>query len=366
LLGANDAPNSNPLDGRIAWLNWSYSIAVAGAGGENPAWVPNPTHDDIYPVWSPDGAWLAFLRDYTDPYKIRPDGTGLTRFQKAFPERYYDVGICEPHAICFAAALAKGGLRPVACIYSTFLQRSVDQLMHDISLQEGLPVVLCLDRAGLVGDDGPTHHGVFDLAYMRAFPHFILMAPRDGLEAAAMLRWAFQQDKPVALRYPRDHVPAPPCLPLSKGGADSGAVAPIELGRGEILRSGHGVAVLAYGAMVQEAVRAADALAREHGREITVANARFCKPLDGAWLAQLLAEHERVITVEEHQLQNGFGTAILEAASEQGADTRKLVRLGIPDRYVEHGPRGWQLAQLGLDAAGIARAVLRGRTGVLA
>lgn len=283
-----------------------------------------------------------------------PDGTGLSRFQERFPDRYFDVGICEPHAVCFAAALAKGGLRPVVCIYSSFLQRAMDQLQHDISLQDGLPVILCLDRAGLVGDDGPTHHGVFDLAYMRALPHFVLMAPKDGQEAAAMLRWAATQDRPVAIRYPRDTVPAQTLAPQT---------APIQLGQGEMLRHGRRTAVLAYGATVVEALRAADQLAAREGLHVTVANARFCKPLDDALVARLLAEHEHVVTAEDHQLQNGFGSAVLESANAQGLDTRKLTRLGIPDRYVEHGARPWQLAQCGIDAAGIARACLARRPG---
>lgn len=279
-----------------------------------------------------------------------PDGTGLINFQKQFPDRYYDVGICEQHAVCFAAALAKGGLRPVTCIYSSFLQRAVDQVMHDISLQEGLPVLLCIDRAGVVGDDGPTHNGVFDIAYLRCFPHLVLAAPKDGVEAAAMVRWAIAQNHPVALRYPRDMAPAEPLSPELR---------PIELGKGEILRQGEGIALLGYGATVEEMVKAADLLDQEHGKRVTVANARFCKPLDGTLIDQLFNNHDRVITAEDHQLQNGFGSAVLEEASNRGLDTRKLRRLGIPDRYVEHGTRSWQLANIGIDAAGIVAAALK-------
>ena len=278
-----------------------------------------------------------------------PDGTGLTRFQKEFPDRYYDVGICEQHAVCFAAALAKGGLRPVAAIYSSFLQRAVDQLMHDISLQEGLPVLLCIDRAGVVGDDGPTHNGVFDIAYMRCFPHFVLVAPKDAAEAKAMVQWSLAQDQPVAIRYPRDVAPdslAPDCRP-------------IELGKGEILKQGEGIALLGYGATVEQMMRAAEQLEQEHNKRVTVANARFCKPLDGPLLDQLFKNHERVITAEDHQLQNGFGSAVLEEACERGLDARKLRRLGIPDRYVEHGRRPWQLADIGIDACGIVAAALK-------
>ena len=277
------------------------------------------------------------------------EGTGLVKFHKAHPERYFDVGICEQHAVCFAAAMAKGGLKPVACIYSSFLQRAVDQLMHDISLQDGLPVVLCLDRAGLVGDDGPTANGVFDLAYMRAFPFFVLMAPKDGREATEMVRWALKQNKPIAIRTPKENVPTEP---LAK------EFIPIELGKGEIVRRGENIAFLAYGAMVVQAIHAADKLEKERGVKVTVANARFCKPFDSELLANLVNSHDRVITVEDHQLMNGFGSAALEAANELGLDTRKIRRLGIPDRFIAHGSRKWQLAQCGLDADGLVKAAV--------
>ena len=294
-----------------------------------------------------------------------PDGTGLASFQKVFPKRYFDVGICEQHAVCFAAALAKSGLKPVVCIYSSFLQRAYDQLMHDISLQEGLPVLLCIDRAGLVGDDGPTHHGGFDIAFIRSLPHFVLAAPKDQLETEALLKWALASGKPVALRYPRDSVPAIPLgssvlLPEGRVPDEQCAALckPIELGKGEILLRGEKVAVLAYGAETAHAMEAAAMLRLRSGLRITVANARFCKPFDAALLAELLTNHERVITVEDHALMGGFGSVALEEASLLGLDARKLVRLGIPDRYIEHGTRKWQLAQCALDAEGIAKAVL--------
>ena len=276
------------------------------------------------------------------------EGTELLSFQKAFPKRYFDVGICEQHAVCFAAGLAKSGIHPIACIYSSFLQRAVDQLMHDVSLQDGLPVVFCIDRAGVVGDDGPTHGGVFDLAYMRAFPFFVLMAPKDQPEAEAMVEWAVKARKPVAIRYPRDNVPAQPLSP---------ALLPIEMGKGEVLRRGEKVALLAYGATVVHALDAAVLIEKNKGAKITVANARFCKPFDTALLTDLVNTHDRVITVEDHQLMNGFGTAALETASELGLDARKLQRLGIADKYIPHGPRKWQLQQCGLDAESIAKSV---------
>lgn len=294
-----------------------------------------------------------------------PDGTGLASFQKVFPKRYFDVGICEQHAICFAAALAKTGLKPVACVYSAFLQRAFDQLAHDVSLQDGLPVLLCIDRAGLVGDDGPTHHGVLDIAFLRPLPFFVLLAPKDQLEAEAMVKWALASGKPVALRYPRDSVPS---IPLSSAVLQRPGAAqqetcedlcrPIELGKGEVLMRGEKAAVLAYGAEVAHAMEAAALVRLDSALQITVANARFCKPFDAELLADLLANHERVITVEDHQLSGGFGSVALEEANRLGLDARKLVRLGIPDRYIDHGSRRWQLAQCGLDAEGIAKAVL--------
>ena len=277
------------------------------------------------------------------------EGTELLNFQKTFPKRYFDVGICEQHAVTFAAALAKTGIHPIACIYSSFLQRAVDQLMHDVSLQDGLPVVFCIDRAGVVGDDGPTHGGVFDLAYMRSFPHFVLMAPKDQVEAEAMVDWAVKSAKPVGIRYPRDNVPAAPLTPVFKA---------IEMGKGEVLRRGEKVALLAYGAMVVHALEAADKIAKQTGLNVTVANARFCKPFDQELLADMVNNHERVITIEDHQLMNGFGSAALETASDLGLDARKIKRMGIGDHYVQHGPRKWQLAKIGLDADGITKFVL--------
>ncbi|MFH0940134.1 MAG: 1-deoxy-D-xylulose-5-phosphate synthase [Planctomycetota bacterium] len=278
-----------------------------------------------------------------------PDGTGLASFQKAFPKRYFDVGICEQHAISFAAALARSGLHPIACIYSSFMQRSVDQVMHEISLQDGLPVVLCLDRAGLVGDDGPTHHGIFDIAYMRSFPFMTLISPKDQPEAEAMVQWAVASGLPVAIRYARENVPS---RPLAE------TLNPIQLGKGEIVRHGEKVAVLGYGSEVAQAMVAATMIEKQNGLKITVANARFCKPFDGQLLAELIATHDRVITAEDHQLMGGFGCAALETANDLGIDARKISRLGIPDRYIQHGPRAWQLAQCGLDAEGIVRAAL--------
>ena len=277
-----------------------------------------------------------------------PDGTGLAKFEKELPDRYYDVGICEQHGIAFSSGLALAGARPIAAIYSTFLQRAFDQIMHEVCLQ-GLPVVFCLDRAGIAGDDGPTHHGVFDIAYMRPFPGMVLMAPKDGHELFRMLEWAIGHDTPVGIRYPRANVP---------DGDEPLFRKPIQAGEAEWLQEGKHGAILAYGSMVYPALDAARRLAAL-GLELTVVNARFAKPVDEDTVVRLAAGHPFVLTVEEHVLQGGFGSAILEAASLAGADVRKFVRLGIPDRFIEHGARPKLLEILGLDALGIARSAAK-------
>jgi 1-deoxy-D-xylulose-5-phosphate synthase len=252
-------------------------------------------------------------------------GTGLSILQKAMADRYFDVGIAEQQAVLFAAGLALQGMRPVAAIYSTFLQRAFDQIVHDVCLQN-LPVTFALDRAGLVGDDGPTHHGAFDIAYLRPLPNITLMAPRDEAMLTHMLHTALQIDGPSAIRYPRGE---------AVGVAIPDAPKVLELGTGEILREGERVAIVGYGTGVQKALGAADLLAA-HDLEVTVADARFAKPLDAGLLAQLAAEHDLVVTVEEGVLMGGFGSAVWEALSEGGAAPR-ILRVGLPDRYVTHG-----------------------------
>jgi 1-deoxy-D-xylulose-5-phosphate synthase len=253
-------------------------------------------------------------------------GTGLSILQKELPERYYDVGIAEQQAILFASGLALEGAKPVAAIYSTFLQRAFDQIVHDVCLQR-LNVVFCMDRAGLVGDDGPTHHGAFDIAYLRCLPNIVLMAPRDEAMLVHMLHTALTYDDgPVAVRYPR--------------GAGIGVELPsrpeaIEIGTGEILREGSRVALLGYGTGVGKALEAADILAAG-GLDVTVADARFAKPIDAGLAAQLAAEHELLVTVEEGVLAGGFGSAVWETLSDAGM-TPRILRIGLPDRYVTHG-----------------------------
>jgi len=275
-------------------------------------------------------------------------GTGLNILQTQMPERYFDVGIAEQQAILFAAGLALEGAKPVAAIYSTFLQRAYDQIVHDVCLQR-LNVVFALDRAGLVGDDGPTHHGVFDIAYMRPLPNIVLMAPRDEAMLVHMLRTALlYDDGPIALRYPRGEALGVP-LPTR---AD-----PIEIGRGEILREGDGkVAIVGYGTGVAKGLEAADRLSAR-GLDATVVDARFAKPIDAALMAQLAAEHELLVTIEEGVLAGGFGSAVWETLNERGIDSPRILRLGLPDRFVTHGPPAVLHAEVGFTGTRIAERI---------
>jgi 1-deoxy-D-xylulose-5-phosphate synthase len=254
-------------------------------------------------------------------------GTGLNILQRELPERYFDVGIAEQQAILFAAGLALQGCKPVAAIYSTFLQRAYDQIVHDVCLQK-LNVVFAMDRAGLVGDDGPTHHGAFDIPYLRCLPNIVMMAPRDEAMLVHMLHTALAYDDgPVALRYPRGEGLGVPLPERPEA---------IEIGTGEILREGSRVALLGYGTGVGKALEAADILA-EHGLSVTVADARFAKPIDVGLAAQLAAEHDLLVTVEEGVLAGGFGSAVWERLSDAGVGSPRILRVGLPDRYVTHG-----------------------------
>jgi 1-deoxy-D-xylulose-5-phosphate synthase len=275
-------------------------------------------------------------------------GTGLNILQKAMPERYFDVGIAEQQAILFAAGLSLEGVKPVAAIYSTFLQRAFDQIVHDVCLQR-LNVVFALDRAGLVGDDGPTHHGAFDIAYLRPLPNIVLMAPRDEAMLVHMLRTALlYDDGPIALRYPRGEAPGVP-LPRRPEA--------IEIGTGEILREGDGkVAIVGYGSGVGKALEAALMLA-DGGIDVTVADARFAKPIDAALMAQLAAEHELLVTVEEGVLAGGFGSAVWETLEELGVHGARILRVGLPDRYVTHGAPALLHAEVGFTGRCIAERI---------
>jgi 1-deoxy-D-xylulose-5-phosphate synthase len=281
-------------------------------------------------------------------------GTGLNILQRELPEHYFDVGIAEQHAVLLAAGMALAGAKPVAAIYSTFLQRAYDQIVHDVCLQK-LNVVFAMDRAGLVGDDGPTHHGVFDIAYLRPLPNIVLMAPRDEAMLVHMLHTALAYDDgPVALRYPR--------------GAGLGVALPtrpetLEIGRGEILSETGSprVALLGYGSGVAQAQGAAEILT-EQGIGVTVADARFAKPLDAGLIAQLAAEHELVVTIEEGVLTGGFGSGVLELLSDAGSSARVL-RVGMPDRFVTHGAPALLHAEVGFTPERIAERVLAAVTG---
>ncbi|MEY2515313.1 MAG: 1-deoxy-D-xylulose-5-phosphate synthase, partial [bacterium] len=276
-------------------------------------------------------------------------GTGLNILQKQMPDRYFDVGIAEQQAILFAAGLALEGVKPVAAIYSTFLQRAFDQIVHDVCLQK-LNVVFALDRAGLVGDDGPTHHGVFDIAYLRPLPNITLMAPRDEAMLVHMLRTALlYDDGPIALRYPRGEALGVP-LPETP--------MPIEIGTGEILREGDGkVAIVGYGSGVGRGLDAA-ALLAEHGIDATVADARFAKPIDVALMTQLAAEHELLVTIEEGVLSGGFGTAVWEALEDLELRDTRILRIGLPDRFVTHGTPAALYEEVGFTGRRIAERIL--------
>ena len=268
-------------------------------------------------------------------------GNKLERVRSDFPDRFFDTGICESHAVAFAAGLAKAGIRPIVSIYSTFLQRSFDQLFQEVALQN-LPVTLCLDRAGLTGPEGPTHHGSFDIPYLRLFPNMVVMAPGDEQDVVPMLNSALEHPGPVAIRYPKAS------LEQVKR-----AVAPVVLGQAEIYEWATDVMLIAFGSLFPACVRAAARLREGDGLEVGVINARFAKPLDRETLLRAVAEIPLVVTVEEGTLEGGFGSALLEAANDAGLDTRHLVRLGLPDRFIEHGERSELLKDLGLDVDGI-------------
>ncbi len=273
------------------------------------------------------------------------DGTGLVEFAKQFPKRFLDVGIAEEHAVTMAAGLAKQGMKPVVAIYSTFLQRAYDQILHDICLQK-LPVVLMLDRAGIVGADGPTHHGVFDLSYLRHIPNLTIMTPKDEVEFQEMIYTAINYDGPIAIRYPRRDG-------LSEVRAEWKA---LPIGQAEVLRQGEQVALLAVGTMVQIALEAANKL-QKSGISCTVVNARFVKPLDQQLILALVKKHQYLVTLEENVIAGGFGSAVAEflAAQELTGVTLKL--LGLPDRFVTHGATELLLAQMGLDVDGVCQTV---------
>lgn len=278
-----------------------------------------------------------------------PSGTGLDVFGERFPSRFHDTGITEQHALAMSAGLAKAGARPVTAIYSTFLQRGYDQVFQEIALQN-LPVLLCLDRAGVVGQDGPTHNGVFDIAYLRTLPNFVLCAPRDGSDMMRMLKFALNHDGPVAMRFPRGASPGTETIHVDERRE-------LQLGTAEVLCEGERVVIWAYGAMVKVALTVAEQ-GRQQGIEIGVVDARFAKPVDEELLARHCQEYRLIVTLEDHQRAGGFGSAMLEAANRLPNHHARMRLLGIPDRFVDHkSTREEQLAELGLDTEGVLRVV---------
>jgi 1-deoxy-D-xylulose-5-phosphate synthase len=278
-----------------------------------------------------------------------PDGTGLSGFAKEFPGRFFDVGIAEQHGVTFAAGLAAEGLRPVFAVYSTFLQRAYDQVFHDVCLQN-LPVTFALDRGGVVGSDGPTHHGAFDLSYLRHLPNMTLMAPKDENELQHMLATAIELGQPAAIRYPRGNGYG---VPLDQ------TLRPLPVGKAEVLRTGTDGVILALGSMVVPALEAAGLLEEKHGIRLTVVNARFVKPLDSELIVELAGKYGALITIEENALQGGFGTAVLELLEEHDLSGTRVLRLGYPDSYIPQGEQHELRAMLGLDPAGICTTVHR-------
>lgn len=275
------------------------------------------------------------------------DGTGLNMVAAEFPDRVFDVGICEQHAVTMAAGLATQGLIPIVAIYSTFLQRAYDQIIHDVCIQK-LPVVFALDRAGIVGDDGKTHQGAFDISYLRSIPHMIIAAPKDGDELQHLLFTATRAGQPMAVRYPRGSVERVP------SGAE---FRELLIGRGEVLRDGEDITLLAIGATVYPALEAAEILARD-GIACTVVNARFAKPLDAALILSLAAKTKRLVTIEENVLAGGFGNAVLQLLESSDLAGVRTQCIGLADQFIEHGPQELLRPKFGLDAGGIARRVI--------
>jgi 1-deoxy-D-xylulose-5-phosphate synthase len=297
-----------------------------------------PTYTQVFGDWLCDAA-------ERDPrvVAITPamrEGSGLVKFEQRFPDRYFDVGIAEQHAVTFAAGLAAQGMRPVVAIYSTFLQRAYDQLVHDVNLQK-LPVTFAIDRAGLVGPDGATHNGNLDLSFLRCLPGLVIGAPSDAEELRSMLYTGIGHDGPLAVRYPRT---------AAHGEIRSGAMSTLPIGRGEVRRDGHRVAILAFGTLLHAALETADMM------DATVANMRFVKPLDQALVLELARTHELLVTVEENSVVGGAGSAVAECLAAHGASTA-LLQLGLPDRHADHGTRDECLRDAGLDVAGLFDAI---------
>lgn len=268
-------------------------------------------------------------------------GNQLETVRDEFPDRFFDVGICESHAVAFAGGQAKAGMRPIVDIYSTFLQRSFDQIFQEVCLQK-LPVTFMMDRGGLTGPDGPTHHGTFDIGYMRIFPNMVVMAPGDANDVGAMLDFALSHDEACGIRYPKE-----------TAANIERELQPVELGKSEVLTEGKDGVIVCFGSLLETCLQAAKRLDEESGLKVGVVNARFAKPIDTTLMKSLIVEMPFVVTVEEGNLMGGFGSAVLEAANEMGLSTHNIHRLGLPDSFVEHGERGELLSDLGLDVEGL-------------
>jgi 1-deoxy-D-xylulose-5-phosphate synthase len=328
-------------------------VAYHGPGKFDPAVglvkstaVSKPTFTQVF------GSWLCDMAQHDSRLVgITPamrEGSGMVEFEKRFPDRYFDVGIAEQHAVTFAAGMATEGLKPVVAIYSTFLQRGYDQLIHDVAIQK-LPVLFALDRAGLVGADGSTHAGAYDIPYLRCIPNVSVACPADENECRKLLTTAFQQDHPVAVRYPRG---------AGAGVAVEPGLQSLPFGKGEVRRQGKGIAILAFGTLLYPALQAGERL------HATVVNMRWAKPLDTELLLQLAAGHDALVTLEEGAVMGGAGSAVTEALNAAGL-VKPVLQLGLRDEFIEHGDHAALLALQGLDAAGIEASV-RARFGALA
>jgi 1-deoxy-D-xylulose-5-phosphate synthase len=282
-----------------------------------------------------------------------PSGTGLDKVAKELPEQTFDVGICEQHAVTYAAGLACEGLKPIVAIYSTFLQRGYDQIVHDVCIQK-LPVTFAIDRGGVVGNDGETHQGVFDIAYLRTIPNMTIMSPKDENELRQMLHTAVNLGAPVAVRYPRGNGIG---VPLDS------ELKELPIGRGEILRTGQDALLIGFGPIINNAIEAAATLSRDHGIECAVINARYAKPLDHELLMQEIPKYDLVCTIEDHAIAGGFGSAVLEFVSDNGIQLRSPIkRFGVADSFVPHGSQSEQHALHGYDATNIVKYVLSNAT----
>jgi 1-deoxy-D-xylulose-5-phosphate synthase len=277
-----------------------------------------------------------------------PEGTGLAPFAKRYPDRFFDVGIAEQHGVTFAAGMATEGFRPVVAIYSTFLQRAYDQIIHDVCI-ENLPVIFAIDRGGIVGEDGPTHHGLFDFSFLRSIPNLVVMAPKDENELRRMLATAVAYNGPIALRYPRGK---------GTGVKLDQDLEPLPIGKAELVDQGGDLLIIAIGSRVEDAVCAAALLANNHNLHATVVNARFVKPLDSELIVSQAKRFKHIITVEENTLHGGFGSAVLELICDAGIHAPIVKRLGIDDQFVEHGPQNLLRSKCGLDAKAIVEAAL--------